>query len=149
MENVSERVCANTQLSSRNKKKATPSPYISNPIVLLNAVWSRVIRAAALLLHTLIFCCYKTGEYATITKEPEQVQGKKAGSVVYFAWIVLTSRPQRIEGWINTAHLKKRDLVSAPLVGNNNIPSSVQTASCIKAATSDPPKKITNIVVKV
>ena len=81
------------------------------------------------------------------------MKGKKAGSVVWFAWIVLTSRTQRgkrIEGWINTAHLKKR-VVSAPPV-SKTIPSSVQTASPINTTTSDPSlfgQKLYDVVLQV
>ena len=103
--------------------------------------------------NTLIYSFYKIDDDATITKEPQRVKGKKAGTVAWFAWIVLTSRTQhgkRIEGWINAAHLKKR-VVNAPLA-SKTISSSVKTASSRDRPKDDPSligQTLYDVVLKV
>lgn len=76
------------------------------------------------------------GEDAVITKEPKQVLGGKTpSSSTWFAWIKLTSRRQKngnfIEGWINTAHLKKQ-AASPSRASNKNSPSVPKRRSSVR-----------------
>ena len=147
MESMRKLVCANTQRLPQNKTKSgTRKSYTLNHIVKLKMVrilfWRyRIIKLSwlkASYISTFVLFT-KTGEQALITKEPQQVA---SGSGDWFAWIRVTSRKQKkgkpvVEGWINTAHLRKtrtssprrKTRTSSPRPSNataSSAPSSVQ-----------------------